>query len=100
MQSAFIMIETPKGQVIYPARSYQANALSDYITNERDGKYLYEYKPDIKFYISKFDKGKLSGNYDNFYSLIRQDGTTSIMSMNELDIRNFVAFINRIISYE
>jgi len=98
----FIMIEEEKGQRVYPARPYQAKALNDYITNNRKGKYLYINSIDssIKFHISEFDKAGLQGNYDDFYTLIREDDTFSPMSTNENKLRNFAAYINRIISYE
>ena len=101
-QQAFIMIQEKTGQRVYPAKPYQAKALNDYITNNRKGKYLYINYIDstIKFHISEFDKLNLQGNYDDFYSLIREDGTISTMSRNENKLRNFTGYINRIISYE
>ena len=97
----FIMIQKETGQEVCPARPYQAKALNDYITNNRTGKHLYvnEYDPNIKFHISKFDKSGLQGNYDDFYTLIRENGTISPMSKNETKLRNFAAYINRIITY-
>jgi len=101
-EPTFIMIQEETGQRVYSARPYQANALNDYITNNRTGKYLYvnEYDPNIKFHISEFDKSGLQGNYDDLYSLIRENGTSSPMSKNENKLRNFAGYINRIISYE
>jgi hypothetical protein len=98
----FIMIQTETGQKVFSALDYQSRALNEYITNNRTGKHLYvnEYDPNIKFHISKFDKSGLQGNYDDFYTLIRENGTSSPMSKNETKLRNFAAYINRIISYE
>jgi len=100
-EPTFIMILEETGQRVYSARPYQDNALNDYITNNRKGKFLYvnEYDPNIKFHISEFDKSGLQDNYDDFYSLIRENGTISPMSKNETKLRNFAGYINRIITY-
>jgi hypothetical protein len=101
-EPTFIMIQKETGQEVFSALDYQSRALNEYIKNNITGKHLYvdKYDPSIKFHISKFDKSGLQGNYDDFYSLIRENGTSSPMSKNENKLRNFAGYINRIISYE
>ena len=102
LQPSFIMILETKGQTVYSTRPYQSIALNDYIDNHLKGRVLYTDKNDsnIKFYISEFNKSGLSGNYDDVYSLIREDGTDSPISRNKIKLQNLSTYINRIIDYD
>jgi hypothetical protein len=100
LQPSFIMIDKEEGKRVYPSRPYQSDSLTDYIENNRQGKWLYVNAIDstIKYHIGEFDKSGLSGNYNDVYTLFREDGTSSPISRNENKIRNLAAYINRIVS--
>lgn len=100
LQESFIMIDEEEGKRVYPSSHYQSDSLTNYIENNRQGKWLYVNAIDstIKFHIGEFDKSGLSGNYDDVYTLFREDGTSSPISRNQNKIRNLAAYINRIVS--
>ncbi len=81
---------------VVSAYDYQENALNNYIDNKLDGQKKYIFNCDIIFYIDKFDSSNLKGEYSDFYTFIREDGSKSILSKNKDKLSNFCGYINRL----
>ena len=94
----FIMVTENYLKKVYPAHDYQEEALTDYIDNHRTKSQLYIIEPTIIFSIDIFDSSPLQGDYSDFYSFIRNDGSIYVISRNENKLKNYCAFINRLIS--
>jgi len=95
----YIMIDANNIHTTYKvvsAYDYQENALNDYINNNIDGQKKYNPNCDIIFYINKFDYSDFKGDYSDFYSFIRENGTKSIISRNKDKLSNFCGYINRL----
>jgi hypothetical protein len=94
--NAFIVIKKDGVDQILAARDYQTNALKEYINSNSDGLKQYEPSPGVKFFISKrvlrFVEDE-QGNpmvVPNIYLFTRADGTSTVMSMSEVALRNYL----------
>jgi hypothetical protein len=97
--NVFIMINTDNIYIpnkVVNSYSYQKEALNDYIDNHITEEKQYNPSPDIKFKITKFKANILSGEYDDFFTLIRDNDTSSIISKNKDKLKKFCGYINRI----
>ena len=84
---------------VSPAYDYQEDALNDYIENHLHEPKKYNPQESIIFYIDKFDSSNLQGDYSDFYSFIRDDGSKSTISKNKEKLSNFCGYVNRLTSY-
>jgi hypothetical protein len=98
MSKVFIMIYDNIYKKVVPAYDYQENSLNNFINNNFNIKTLYIINPNIKFYIDKFDFSSFNSDYLDFYLLIREDGSSSIISKNDEKLKSFCAYRNRLVS--
>ena len=98
MSKVFIMIDNSIYKKVVPAFEYQENSLNNFINNNFNVKTQYIINPNINFYIDKFDYSSFNGDYSDFYLLIREDGSSSIISKNEEKLKSFCAYRNRLVS--
>jgi len=99
MSKVFIMVDyTIYKKKVVPAYDYQENSLNNFIDNNFNVKTQYIINPNINFYIDKFDFSSFNGDYSDFYLLIREDGSSSIISQNEEKLKSFCAYRNRLVS--
>ena len=92
------MIDYTIYKKVVPAYDYQENSLNNFINNNFNIKTQYIINPNINFYIDKFDYSSFNGDYSDFYLLIREDGSSSIISKNEEKLKSFCAYRNRLVS--
>jgi hypothetical protein len=98
MSKVFIMIDDNIYKKVVPAYDYQENSLNNFINNNFNIKTQYIINPNINYYIDKFDFSSFNGDYSDFYLLIREDGSSSIISKNEEKLKSFCAYRNRLVS--
>ena len=98
MSKVFIMIDNSIYKKVVPAFEYQENSLNNFINNNFNVKTQYIINPNINYYIDKFDYSSFNGDYSDFYLLIREDGSSSIISQNEEKLKLFCAYRNRLVS--
>ena len=98
MSKVFIMIDDTNYKKVVPAYDYQEKSLNDFINNKLNKKTQFIINPTINFHIDQFDYSLFNGDYSDFYLLIRNDDTSSIISRNEEKLRLFCAYRNRLVS--
>ena len=98
--SVFIMIDEVDCRKVVDARDYQQIALNNYINNGFQNT-IVEYGTDTEvcFSIGMFDKKGLSGEYDDVYSYIREDGSELLISRNHDKLSGLCGFLNRVTEY-
>jgi len=99
--SVFIMIDTPTFRNVVDCCDYQQLALNNYIDCGFTDAVEYGTDTEVCFSISRFDyvsKG-LSGEYNDVYNYIREDGTVDMISRNHKKLTALCGFLNRVIEY-
>ena len=98
MTKVFIMLDVYIFKNVVSAYDYQEKSLNNFIENKYDKKTHYFINSTINFYIDKFDYTLFNGDYSDFYVIIREDGSSSIISKNEEKLKSFCAYRNRLLS--
>jgi hypothetical protein len=91
---AFITCHKKDFYIVKDAKDYQKEALILAIRN--NGYYYYD-NNGFKFNIKPFNSEQLNDNYSDFYSLIREDKTESIISTNFEKLCAFSNLRNRLV---
>jgi hypothetical protein len=103
----YIMIDCDNGRKVVEAFDYQSECFYDFLSlleidkERNEMNYIVGKDNDISFTIKKFDylASGLSGEYNDVYSFIKEDGTRFLMSCNFKKLSALCGFLNRVIEY-
>lgn len=95
-KESYILIKNLPECIVVKAHSYQKEALDLAITN--NGYFKYN-KDGYIFVIKPFNSSLLNNDYSDFYSLIREDNTETIISKNKEKLLEFCGMRNRLMLY-
>jgi len=95
-KESYILIKNLPECIVVKALSYQKEALDLAITN--NGYFKYN-KDGYIFVIKPFNSSLLNDDYSDFYSLIREDNTETIISKNKEKLLEFCGMRNRLMLY-
>ena len=97
MSKVFVALNDRNGMLqIFEARDYQQKAYDEFNKKIiKENPVEFKFDGDINFTIQKFDSKGLNGIYPSFYTMVTERNDRYILSNNEEELKNFVAFRNR-----
>ena len=94
----FVGVRGPRGTVVFPTRSYQAEAYRMFMNRDPGVEKIHYNKNGYVFDVVPFNTAGYSGSYPRFAVLINDKNEHHILSDDEDKLRGFVGWGNRVFS--
>jgi hypothetical protein len=98
MHPVFLMKINPEGyNTVDLAAPFLTEKMNLYIDTHKKGAVEYtDPQTDNAFTLNNFDAAGLKGIYDDFYTYTNVDEKNTIVSLNEIKLKGFCGYINRL----
>ena len=98
MHPVFLMkINTEGYNTVDLAAPFLTEKMHLYIDTQQEGAVEYtDPHTEIAFILNNFDAAGLKGIYDDFYTYTNVDEKNTIVSLNEIKLKGFCGYINRL----